>query len=524
MSKSRPFFGILNVGQIALAVFGLYISLSLFEVWAFVPFWVKNLALFTSLGVVYFWSKQVLKKAENQKFHPGLTAIMAGALTLLAVGIYQAGPALPGRMVQAFSLSLKQPPTEAFLTIEVIPPGHIGNKNFIIVSPEDGSFSRVNLANAGPFPEGSVVRVVLKLDHEETPMVSLGKTWARPTADKEKVYETKQVLLEDSTLSIQAGPYIAVSQNLSVIPDDDPSIEFSSIPQVTPRDTIELEGSFSDDHGVREIYLEISGGSIPDSLIGLPFQGPRAGEGREIFFINLLSDPRAGSKVTGRLVALDALGQRAESRPFVLDLPEKIFQNELAKNLADIRKSLLLNPNLLDAQILRLGRYSENPAAFGDNKGVYLALRSVYWKLRSAETDEDFEEVLRFLWQTALTLEDDGSYEEQVLRTLLEDMTRKAFEGDYVRNLEKTSALLRAKARTLFNLEFGQTPRRYSFNSGVQGFELPQVKTFRELTQDLEFQAADNDREAVLATLLESRALFEKMSTPRNGRKAKAES
>jgi len=511
----------LNLGMMTLLVFGLYISLSLFEVWAYLPFWLKNISLAGSLVAVYIYARRALKNPENsdRKISPALGIGTLAVLGAVTFGILQAGPALPGRLIQAFTFSLDQPPNEVLLTLEVIPPSHTGLSKTTLFSVENGPVSRLDLENPVPFPEGSIVTLKLQMDETITPVISLGNEWAKATKDGENIYTAQQVLKESSTLDIQVGPYIAISQKFEVIPDENPTIEFVNLPTPTARKSIKIRANFEDDFGVEEIYLELSSTGTEPTLTRLPFLKGRGKTGSSTFFINLLADPRAGTQVRGKLVAFDALGQKAESEGLTFSLPEKVLQNPLAKEILEIRKVLLLSPARQTSQIRRLSDLTENPATFADKKGLYLALRSAYWRLRSAENQKDLDEITRFLWQTSLSLEDDGSYEEQGLRTLLEEMTEMALTGEDIRGFEKVAVSLRAKGNELFRLEFRQTRRRFSFNSGVEGFEIPQIRNFRELTEILEREATENNRENVLRVLLEARSLFEEMGSLKGRRR-----
>lgn len=504
-----------------LTVFGLYLALSLFEVWAFVPFLVKNIALAGSLIAVYLYIKRALKNPETsgQKINPVLGVSTLAILGAVTFSILQAGSALPGRLIQAFTFSLDQPPNEILLTLEVIPPPHTGLPKATLFSAENGPVSRLNLETPVSFPEGSIVSLSLQMDETFTPVISLGNEWAKATRDGENLYTTQQVLKENSTLDIQVGPYVAITQKFEVIADENPTIDFISLPTQTARKSMEITASFEDDFGVEEIYLELSSPGTDPTLIRLPFLKRNDKTGSSTFYINFLADHRAGSLVSGKLIAFDALGQKAESEGLSFNLPEKGFQNPLAKEIYEIRKALLFNPTRQSSQVQRLSKLTEKSDQFSDKKGLYLALRSAYWRLRSAETQKDIDEITRFLWQTSLSLEDDGSYEEQGLRTLLEEMTEIALSGEDIRGFEKVSKSLRAKANELFRLEFRQTRRRFSFNAGVESFEIPQIRNFRELTEILEREATENNRENVLKALLEARSLFEEMGSLKSSRR-----
>lgn len=521
MKNFSKFKFFLNLGMMALIVFGLYLALSLFEVWAYVPFLVKNVALAGSLIAVYFYTRRALKNPEtpSQKINPVLGVSSLAILGAVAFGIIQAGSALPGRLIQAFTFSMDQPPNEVLLTLEVIPPPHTGLPKATLFSMENGPVARLDLENPDAFPEGSIVSLSLQMDGTFTPVISLGNEWVKATKEGKNLYTTQQVLKENSTLDIQVGPYVAITQKFEVIADENPAIDFINLPTQTARKSMKITASFEDDFGVEEIYLELSSLGTEPTLTRLPFLKGKEKAGRGTFFINLLADHRAGSLVSGKLVAFDALGQKAESEWLSFILPEKGLQNPLAIEVYEIRKALLLNPARQSSQVGRLSKLTEKSEEFADKKGLYLALRSAYWRLRSAETQKDLDEITRFLWQTSLSLEDDGSYEEQGLRTLLEEMTEIALNGEDIRGFEKVSKSLRAKANELFRLEFRQTRRRFSFNSGVEGFEIPQIRNFRELTEILEREATENHRENVLKALLEARSLFEEMGSLKSSRR-----
>ena len=68
------------------------------------------------------------------------------------------------------------------------------------------------------------------------------------------------------------------------------------------------------------------------------------------------------------------------------------------------------------------------PDKFGADAGVYLGLRSIFWSLVRAKTDDDLREVTAWLWQMAVGIEDgDMSDAEASLRNA-EEALRQALE------------------------------------------------------------------------------------------------
>src|SRR5262249_60250076 len=65
---------------------------------------------------------------------------------------------------------------------------------------------------------------------------------------------------------------------------------------------------------------------------------------------------------------------------------------------------------------------------FTPEAGIYLGLRSLYWQLASAKSDDDLRDVVARLWSMAVTIEDGNvSDAEQALRAA-EEALRQALE------------------------------------------------------------------------------------------------
>jgi hypothetical protein len=68
------------------------------------------------------------------------------------------------------------------------------------------------------------------------------------------------------------------------------------------------------------------------------------------------------------------------------------------------------------------------PERFTPEAGIYLGLRSIYFDLRNAKSDDQLRDVVARLWQMALQLEDGNvSQAEQALRQA-QDALRQALE------------------------------------------------------------------------------------------------
>lgn len=512
--------------EIALAVFSFYLALTFFEVWAYFPFWVKDAALLTSLAAIYLIIRKAAKAlesksryrspAEHDLSRKGRARILHGvaffSLTLAVWGGVQAGPGLPGRLVQAFTINLSQPPSSILVEATAIPPQYTNQDPAIFFGPDDGPLSRFSSRDAVTLPEGTIIDITLTVDGDIVPTVSLGNQWTRAEFAKERTFIAKLVVLEDATLDIEAGPYVFIQQKISVIPDENPAIAFDGQPKVTGRNTLAIAMTLGDDHGIDDVYLEISesGGERKDTFtLPVPYEGG-SGNIAAVSYLNLLDNSLAGSRVIATLTAVDGVGQKTTSEPITLRLPEKTFTNEIAVDVISIRKALLVTPDRTSPQVNRLDRLTRDPVKFEDNKGVYLGLRSAYWRLRSAETQDDIDVVTRFLWQTALDLENDGSTEEERVRDLLDEMTADAFSGVEVKVFDKKADLLRKRLNTMIRIGFPESSRRFTMNGGVTSFDHPALRNFRDLIETARQESLDGHNGAALKALLEAKALFER--------------
>ena len=106
------------------------------------------------------------------------------------------------------------------------------------------------------------------------------------------------------------------------------------------------------------------------------------------------------------LVAHDEGGNVGKSEPFSFRLPERVFTKPLARALIEQRRNLALDANARPLVITALDALAMAPEKFTPEAGVYLGLRSIFWSLVRAKSDDDLRDVAARLWQMAVGLED----------------------------------------------------------------------------------------------------------------------
>ncbi|MGD0025609.1 MAG: TIGR02302 family protein, partial [Xanthobacteraceae bacterium] len=231
----------------------------------------------------------------------------------------------------------------------------------------------------------------------------------------------------------------------NAIPDKPPTIELTKDPEQQNRGSLLLSYRLKDDYGVTEAQAtfarkddataqgQTAQSQAPHPLFGppdfalvLPQARTKNGVGQTIK--DLTDHPWAGADVVMTLIARDEGGNEGKSEPFAFRLPERVFVKPLARALVEQRRNLALDARARPLVLTALDALAIAPEKFAPEAGVYLGLRSIFWTLVHAKTDDDLREVAARLWSMAVGLEDgDISDAQQSLRNA-EDALRQALE------------------------------------------------------------------------------------------------
>ena len=128
------------------------------------------------------------------------------------------------------------------------------------------------------------------------------------------------------------------------------------------------------------------------------------------------------------LVARDEASNEGRSSPHEMRLPERPFAKPLPRALIEQRRNLALDANAKDDVLLALDALTIAPERFIPETNVYLGLRSIYWQLARAETDDGLRDVVARLWSMAVFLEDGNVSETEKQLRAAQDALREALE------------------------------------------------------------------------------------------------
>jgi uncharacterized protein (TIGR02302 family) len=222
----------------------------------------------------------------------------------------------------------------------------------------------------------------------------------------------------------------------NAIPDQPPKISLAKDPEPQTRGTLALSYRLEDDYGVAEAHATFAlknpaDGARPlfgppDFVLALPQARTRNGVGQTTK--DMAENPWAGAKVDLTLTAKDDAGNEGRSEPFELTLPERIFVNPLARALIEQRRDLALDAEVRDRVLIALDALTIAPESFTPEVPVYLGLRTLFWNLASAKSEDDLRGVVKRMWDTAVQIEDGNLSDAEAALRQAQERLRDALE------------------------------------------------------------------------------------------------
>jgi len=328
----------------------------------------------------------------------GVRALLA---MLLLLGAVDAGGDWRDRLVRAVTPSLDAgpPAIAASLDIWLTPPEYTG------LPPQ---FLRPENRGTIPVPTGSKLLAQVHGGGSAPQLALDGRTTDFAAIDQEN-FRAKAILTAGRRIEVSQAGAVLGSWPIRIIPDHPPTVAFAKPPGSTAHKALRIDYRAADDYGVESIEAVIRrpGGKPETELkLDLPLPGLHLREAQATSYHDLTPNPWAGLPVEIRLVAKDALGQKGESPPLRMTLPERVFTNPVARAIIDQRKELAADPasRLRVAEIL--GDLRSRPELYRNDMVVFLALRVAQERLRLHHDVAAIGEVEQLLWDTALRIED----------------------------------------------------------------------------------------------------------------------
>jgi len=373
-------------------------------------------------------------------------ALRALVLVACVATFFAAGGERWKRIAAAFDWQGVVLPANFRVDAWVVPPIYTGRPPVILPGIHPGETAAVLPAEgivAVPVNSTLVVRSTGKLDLDVSG--SGGVTAATEAVHAPAGTEEHRFAIAATGSATLRGAGEALTWAFNVIPDKPPTIELTKDPEQQNRGSLLLSYRLEDDYGVTEAQAtfarkdapaapgQTTASETPHPLYGppdfalvLPQARTRNGVGQTIK--DLTDHPWAGAEVMMTLVAHDEGGNEGKSQPFGFRLPQRVFTKPLARALVEQRRDLAMDANSRPLVLTALDALALAPDKFDTDAGVYLGLRTIFWSLVRAKSDDDMRDVATRLWQMAVGIEDGDVSDAQAALRNAEQALRNALD------------------------------------------------------------------------------------------------
>lgn len=472
-------------------------------------------------------------------------ALRAIVVLLFVVSLAWAGPDWRLRLLSPAAPAGADEAQIARIDAWVSPPRYTGRPPVLLTGARlpAAEAEPTRTAEAGepapiPVPQGSQLIIRAPVDAGVAITAAFGDAEAAPvlpadgtdTAAAAKAPAEYAVALDESgRVAIALDEHQVFDWAFEVVADGPPSISFAEAPDYTATRALRLTYSVADDYGVVAAEAKFTPLDpklaaadplvpAPDFPLTLPQLRARSGNGQTIK--ELSSHPWAGSKVRVQLVARDDADQQGLSESVEITLPQRQFFEPLARAVVEQRRTLALDRNSADDVAGTLDVLALEPEKYIDDYGVYLGLRTAFWRLEDGDrSEETLRGVVDQLWEVALQIEDgDLSLAAEDLRAAQERLMQALEEGAPDDEIERLMAELR-EALNEFLRELAQ--RAMENQDLAQQMPMdPNAQTFSQndlqrMLDAIENMARSGARDSARQMLSELRNLLENL---RNGR------
>jgi uncharacterized protein (TIGR02302 family) len=269
--------------------------------------------------------------------------------------------------------------------------------------------------------------------------------------------ERRFVIKSDGSAVLRGVGSSDLTWTFTAIPDRAPTIALTKDAERQARGSLRLDYKMDDDYGVVEAHAEFALKDdddveekpahplfgAPEFPLTLPQARTRSGAAQTTR--DLTAHPWAGAKVAMTLVARDEAGNEGRSEPTEFQLPQRIFVKPVARALIEQRRILALDAAAKPLVLAALDALTIAPERFTPEAAVYLGLRTIYFDLANAKTDDQLREVVARMWDMAVQLEDGSVSQAELALRQAQDALRQALErGASDEELKKLMDQLRA--------------------------------------------------------------------------------
>ena len=234
-------------------------------------------------------------------------------------------------------------------------------------------------------------------------------------------------------------------------------------------------------------------------------------------FKDLTAHVWAGLPVTVTLVARDELGQEAKSKPMKIVLPERRFNDPLARALIEQRRSLARDVSTAPLVAKALDALSIAPERFTPDQRNYLALRTAYYMAARARGGQDITDVQQLLWDLALRIEEGDTPQAQAeLRAIQQQLMEALARGAPDQEIERLLAQLRSAIERAVKSMAERAQGQSSITQGANG-QMVRPQDLQSMLDSIQNLARQGSRAAAQQMLSQLQNLLENMQAMGQG-------
>jgi uncharacterized protein (TIGR02302 family) len=430
---------------------------------------------------------------------PGLPAVDRFALRIalllgLATAFLYAGPERGSRLLAAFDAPVDVTATPSVrVDAWVTPPGYTRRPPVLLSAERTGGPITV------PQGSGLVVRVAGDASAEIVPTGAFVEAEAPQSSAPRSggaalaaVVERRLTLAGDSSVTVRRGGADVAGFRFSIIPDKPPTIALDGPIKSAARGAMTLTYKIEDDYGATsaEALVALPGGTSARPLfdppkISLALPSGRARSGVASATRDVSEHPFAGGAVAMTLVARDDAGNEGRSATETVTLPGRMFVKPVARALVEQRRKLASDANKAPLVKEALDALAVAPEIFTKDLSIYLGLRVAYVRLDNARDDDALRNVVEYLWQMALRIEEgDLSEAERELKAAQERLREALERGATPEEIEKLTKELR-EAMNKFLQEYAERLAQQGRNNQDQSLRNQQSPDRMVTPEDL---------------------------------------
>ncbi|SIS46230.1 DUF4175 domain-containing protein [Insolitispirillum peregrinum] len=327
------------------------------------------------------------------------------------------------RLARAFqpTLSWGSATEPATATVWLTPPAYTG------LPPVQRS-TRTPAEAPVRVPEGSHLLVLVQGAEHPVVRIDSVPTDIPPVSEGTGSHRLDLLLTSESSgeirLEIRDGRHTIASWPLEITKDRPPQIvlvdDQQGPPPNGPGGVLQEPYLALDDYGLTSVTAEVTGPDGRTRQLSLPVPTARREAGKPLRYqgqarLDLASDPLAGQDVDLRLLVQDAAGSVSATATVRRTIPERVFHNPLAREVAEWRRRLLADYAAIHLQAAEgLYQIGQNPAI--RDFASLLGLRVAASALSAPDSGRLEARDASLLWAIALRLEDgDRADAEQAL-------------------------------------------------------------------------------------------------------------